>query len=120
VRHARRLGNRRDRTRSSLVTAPRRSRLGGLNRHLAKELGPFGIAVNAVAPGIIASDPVQAKLETYTEAERAAVNARIRLGRIGTIDEVASVASTPTSHRGHPNTAATGARAQLRECRSCL
>ena len=76
---------------SGIAYTAAKSALAGLNRHLAKELGPFGIRVNAVAPGIIASERVQAKFDTYTEAERAAIHARVPLGRIGTVDEVASV-----------------------------
>ena len=76
---------------SGIAYTAAKSGLAGLNRHLAKELGPFGIRVNAVAPGIIGSERVQAKFDTYTEAERAAINARIPLGRIGTVEEVASV-----------------------------
>jgi 3-oxoacyl-[acyl-carrier protein] reductase len=76
---------------SGIAYTAAKSGLAGVNRHLAKELGPFGIRVNAVAPGIIASERVQTKFETYTDAERAAINARIPLGRIGTVDEVASV-----------------------------
>lgn len=63
----------------------------GLSRHLAKELGPAGIRVNTVAPGIIASERVAAKYETYSAAERAGMLGRIPLGRIGRMDEVASV-----------------------------
>jgi len=76
---------------SGIAYTAAKSGLAGLNRHLAKELGPFGIRVNAVAPGIIGSERVQAKFDTYTEAERTAINARIPLGRIGTMEEVASV-----------------------------
>ena len=76
---------------SGIAYTAAKSGLAGLNRHLAKELGPFGIRVNAVAPGIIASERVQAKFDTYTEAERAAINARVPLGRIGSVEEVASV-----------------------------
>ena len=76
---------------SGIAYTAAKSGLAGLNRHLAKELGPFGVRVNAVAPGIIASERVQAKFGTYTEAERGAINARIPLGRIGTVEEVASV-----------------------------
>jgi 3-oxoacyl-[acyl-carrier protein] reductase len=76
---------------SGIAYTSAKSGLAGLNRHLAKELGPFGIRVNAVAPGIIGSERVQAKFDTYTEAERAAINARIPLGRIGSVEEVASV-----------------------------
>jgi NAD(P)-dependent dehydrogenase (short-subunit alcohol dehydrogenase family) len=76
---------------SGIAYTAAKSGLAGLNRHLAKELGPFGIRVNAVAPGIIASERVQAKFDTYTEDERAAIRARIPLGRIGTVEEIASV-----------------------------
>ena len=63
----------------------------GLSRHLAKELGPFGIRVNTIAPGIIASERVAAKYETYSDTERAGILGRIPLGRIGRVEEVASV-----------------------------
>lgn len=76
---------------SGVAYTAAKSGLAGLNRHLAKELGPFGIRVNAVAPGIIASERVQAKFETYTESEREAIRARVPLGRIGGVEEVASV-----------------------------
>ena len=76
---------------SGIAYTAAKSGLAGLNRHLAKELGPFGIRVNAVAPGIIGSERVQTKFGTYTDAERAAINARVPLGRIGTVEEVASV-----------------------------
>ena len=76
---------------SGVAYTASKSGLAGLNRHLARELGPFGIRVNAVAPGIIASERVRAKFDTYTDAERATIHARVPLGRIGTVDEVASV-----------------------------
>jgi 3-oxoacyl-[acyl-carrier protein] reductase len=63
----------------------------GLSRHLAKELGPFGIRVNTIAPGIIASERVATKYATYSEAEQAGILNRIPLGRIGRVDEVASI-----------------------------
>ena len=65
--------------------------LVGFARHLAKEVGPHGIRVNTVAPGIIASERVARKYETYSADERNALLARIPLGRIGRVDEVASV-----------------------------
>jgi 3-oxoacyl-[acyl-carrier protein] reductase len=77
---------------SGIAYTAAKSGLAGLNRHLARELGPFGIRVNAVAPGIIASERVKAKFDTYADAERDAIHARIPLGRIGTVEEVASVA----------------------------
>lgn len=63
----------------------------GLSRHLAKELGPFGIRVNTIAPGIVASERVATKYATYSEEEQAGILGRIPLGRIGRVDEIASV-----------------------------
>jgi 3-oxoacyl-[acyl-carrier protein] reductase len=65
--------------------------LVGLTRTLAKELGPRGIRVNVVAPGVIDTD-----VERRVPAEqRAAMEARYgrltALGRLGTPDEVAGV-----------------------------
>ena len=68
-----------------------KSGLVGLSRHLAREVGPFGIRVNAVAPGIIGSERVAAKFATYSESERQALVGRIPLGRIGRVEEIASV-----------------------------
>ena len=76
---------------SSAAYTAAKTGLVGFARHLAKEVGPFGIRVNTVAPGIIASERVVNKYERYTAAERQALLARIPLGRIGRVEEVASV-----------------------------
>ncbi|MFP3896049.1 MAG: SDR family NAD(P)-dependent oxidoreductase [Anaerolineales bacterium] len=59
----------------------------GLTRTLAKEGGPFGINVNAIAPGIIGTKPVQAQIggreDEYTS--------QIPLERIGEPQDVANV-----------------------------
>jgi 3-oxoacyl-[acyl-carrier protein] reductase len=76
---------------SSAAYTAAKTGMVGLSRHLAKEVGPFGIRVNTIAPGIIASERVATKYATYTEAEQAGILNRIPLGRIGRVDEVASV-----------------------------
>lgn len=53
----------------------------------AKELGPHGIIVNAIAPGIIDTQMIAA----IGPQERAAISTRIALGRIGVPDDVAKV-----------------------------
>lgn len=59
------------------------------NKGLAKELAPFGILVNAIAPGVITTR----FHDEHTSAEaRKAFTPRIPLQREGTPDEVAAVA----------------------------
>ena len=57
----------------------------GATLSAAQELAPFGIRVNAVAPGLI--DTAMAKI--FPEKARDAAVARIALGRLGGADEVA-------------------------------
>jgi len=59
----------------------------GFTRALAQEVGSRNITVNAVAPGFIATDMTQA----LTEEQRAAMLARIPLGRMGHVEEIARV-----------------------------
>lgn len=61
----------------------------GLTLASAKELGPTGIRVNAVAPGFINTD----LLATLDDAGRAARVAATALGRLGEPEEVADVVS---------------------------
>jgi len=59
----------------------------GFTRALAREAGPWGITVNAVAPGWIATDM---NADLSGEAEQAWV-AQTPVGRLGTPEEVAEV-----------------------------
>jgi len=67
----------------------------GLNRALARSLGPFGIRVNTVSPGATET-PMIAE---YTEEARANAAARTMLGRIGQPEDAADVARFLISDR---------------------
>ena len=59
----------------------------GLTKALAKELGPSGITVNCVAPGVIDTEMNQ----TLTPQDLAALAEETPLGRIGAPEEVADL-----------------------------
>jgi 3-oxoacyl-[acyl-carrier protein] reductase len=62
----------------------------GFTRQTAHELGPYGITVNAIAPGFVLSNPTSiAQWESYGEAGQAAVLDRIALRRLGEPDDIA-------------------------------
>ncbi len=66
--------------------------LNQLTRVLALELAPHGILVNAVCPGVIATEGVLAQAGTPGgRLEAAAKRARIPLGRFGRPDDVVSL-----------------------------
>jgi 3-oxoacyl-[acyl-carrier protein] reductase len=58
----------------------------GFTKALAKELGPRGITVNAVAPGFIETDMTR----TLSDTQRQALLQHIPLGSLGTPDDVAA------------------------------
>ena len=61
----------------------------GMTRSLAKELGPYGIRVNAVAPGVIET-PLIAELD---ETKRHEIQQATLLKRLGSPDEIGHVIS---------------------------
>jgi 3-oxoacyl-[acyl-carrier protein] reductase len=70
--------------------------LQGFTKTLAIELGPFGVTVNAVAPGFIATDmtaATAARMGVSFEDFQAAVAKEIPVRRIGTPDDIAAMVS---------------------------
>jgi 3-oxoacyl-[acyl-carrier protein] reductase len=61
----------------------------GFTRHLAREAGPYGITVNAVAPGPTLTDRLRAQLSPEQEAE---IARRAPLGRLGHPEDPAGAA----------------------------
>ena len=59
----------------------------GFTRSAAKELGRYNIAVNAIAPGLIATDLTK----DLAEEVRTELISNVALGRIGTPEDVAKV-----------------------------
>jgi 3-oxoacyl-[acyl-carrier protein] reductase len=65
--------------------------LVGLTRQLSHELGPHGITVNSVAPGLITSNPASlAQWESYGPEKQAAMLQSTNLRRMGTSQDIAN------------------------------
>lgn len=74
--------------------------VGGLTKHLALELGPFGITTNSVAPGSIAGTKIRTNIEEILGTGKVATNRGLGtmspeeaakhypVGRLGSIDSV--------------------------------
>jgi 2-hydroxycyclohexanecarboxyl-CoA dehydrogenase len=60
----------------------------GFARALAREVGPHGVTVNSVAPGLIDTDITAGKLDPERKAHLVAT---IPVGRNGTVDDVADL-----------------------------
>jgi 3-oxoacyl-[acyl-carrier protein] reductase len=60
----------------------------GFVHSLAKEVGPFGVTVNAIAPGFIETDMIDA----VPDAGKKSLTTMIPLGRLGRPEEVAKLA----------------------------
>jgi len=65
--------------------------LQGFTKHMAVELGPFGICTNAVAPSIVLTERVKKRWEARTEEDRTNVLAGIPLRRLAQPEEIATV-----------------------------
>ncbi|RPJ38385.1 MAG: SDR family oxidoreductase, partial [Deltaproteobacteria bacterium] len=65
--------------------------LQGFTKHMAVELGPFGICTNAVAPSIVLTERVKKRWEARTEEDRNNVLAGIPLRRLAQPEEIATV-----------------------------
>lgn len=62
-----------------------KSALLGLTKSLAKELGPSGVRVNSITPGVIYTD----MMKSFSEDDIASLVEEIPLGRLGTPEDVA-------------------------------
>ncbi len=71
--------------------------LEGFTRALAKELAPFNITVNGIAPGLIAT-PIHERINTPESLERLRQN--IPLARLGAAGDVAQVVAFLASEAG--------------------
>lgn len=69
------------------VYAATKGAINSMTATLATELAPYGIRVNAVAPGFIATDMVAA----LPEEKKAEYHKQIPLGRFGEVNEVAEL-----------------------------
>ena len=69
------------------VYAATKGAVNSMTATLAAELAPYGIRVNAIAPGFIATDMVA----QLPEEKKAEYLTQIPLGRLGEVDEVANL-----------------------------
>lgn len=82
------------------VYAATKAALEGLARSLARELGPRGIRVNAIAPGFLETD----LSATLPPEQRARIARRTALGRLGTPADIVGAVDFLTSPSASFNT----------------
>jgi NAD(P)-dependent dehydrogenase (short-subunit alcohol dehydrogenase family) len=76
-----------------LAHAPYAATKGGVNqllRVMAREWAPFGVTVNAIAPGYVETELTRAYLEA--DGHREQLSALVPMGRLGTPEELAGTA----------------------------
>ncbi|MBW2391683.1 MAG: SDR family oxidoreductase [Deltaproteobacteria bacterium] len=64
----------------------------GMTKTAAIELGPLGVRVNSIHPGIIDTDMVRAFKPQTEDADADAMGASLPLGRMGTPEDIAALA----------------------------
>ncbi len=77
-------------TYSKVAYSASKAAIIGFTRALAREMGEYGITVNAVAPGPVDTDIMGG---TLTAERKSALSEGIILGRVGTREEVAALLS---------------------------
>lgn len=84
-----------------------RTSLAGLVRSLAKELGPHGITVNGIMPGIIDTDRIKHLVQDQAEEENLTYEEALKeytepipLGRLGNPEEIGDLVAFLTSNLG--------------------
>lgn len=75
---------------SNLPYASAKAGLLGFTRNLAFEVGPFGVTVNAVAPGVTMTERIAPRWDSRTEADRTAMLEAVPLRRLGSPEEIAA------------------------------
>ncbi|MCC7106071.1 MAG: SDR family oxidoreductase [Chloroflexi bacterium] len=73
-----------------VVYATAKAALLGFTRQLAQELGPSGITVNAIAPGVIHSERIERAFAAHPTARLDRVIEQIPLGRLGRVEDLAA------------------------------